>query len=603
MEADSLSPQTAAQHFFSTPELLRLILFESFNPQEKIDLLVLSNVSKLLRALALPTLVHKLSVPFSGAESIRLCLAGNPGLVEHIRHIRLWDDDVHRVFRHRQDPTAARLSLDYDSQRLPLFDCLGDFLCLVQDRRVLPLPLVDISFGEDGLDHLEAQLERTPPLIDRITALRTLVDFDEVYYNDAEGNFDEDFYRERVDDGWYKRYNLVKKVSSSQDQSGSTTFRLLASDDYGYDQAERQEIHDEYWKDFAAHISPRIKDFSINFSNLELQSFTSRGLFNDVNWPFLRSLKFNAASHMTTEWDQVERNLSRFLDNNTQLEELSILLEDGELAGFNLTQTFPNLRTLALQVSERNCASTALFASRHPNLQDVHLGFYCCEAEFYRPIVEQAAFLDALRILRPPPKVAREFIRHGAKNIALLRTDWNSFDEIGFHRWLFTNQAACDKITCLDFEIEGEELPDVLRKLRQRAPSGRLPNLKELCICNVARSRLLDMEELWKSVRHLKAFLRILTLWDCSQLESVRIEFSTANPIPEDDGRLTMPLGDVPASLKYVTWHATKPNITQYFRVLRSATQASLQQLPDSFRLVVNEEDGIWEQPSDLRKD
>ncbi|KAK0544911.1 hypothetical protein OC845_005367 [Tilletia horrida] len=78
---------TAAQRFFSTPELVHLVLL--YLSKDRIDLLALSLVSKTLRIQALKSWVRQLDIDVKVAHNHLNFFKANPTLLEHVRYLRL----------------------------------------------------------------------------------------------------------------------------------------------------------------------------------------------------------------------------------------------------------------------------------------------------------------------------------------------------------------------------------------------------------------------------------------------------------------------------------------------------------------------------------
>ncbi|KAK0544844.1 hypothetical protein OC845_005400 [Tilletia horrida] len=78
---------TAAQRFFSTPELVHLVLL--YLSKDRIDLLALSLVSKTLRIQALKIWVRQLDIDVKVAHNHLNFFKANPTLLEHVRYLRL----------------------------------------------------------------------------------------------------------------------------------------------------------------------------------------------------------------------------------------------------------------------------------------------------------------------------------------------------------------------------------------------------------------------------------------------------------------------------------------------------------------------------------
>ncbi|KAE8209710.1 hypothetical protein CF327_g6336 [Tilletia walkeri] len=172
--------KSATRRFFETHELLSLLL--DILDFEKVDLVILSTVSKQMRAMVLPRLVRSVSLPINKALDFQKLLQANPGLVEAIRHLRVWDPVAIYYARDKKSiPTAFHNDTPPKSDRNQWVH-FGDLLLLVQQRETKQIPFVDLSFGQID-NQLYSQLKRAPRLMERLSALRIVGDYHNSRYS------------------------------------------------------------------------------------------------------------------------------------------------------------------------------------------------------------------------------------------------------------------------------------------------------------------------------------------------------------------------------------------------------------------------------------
>ncbi|CAD6983186.1 unnamed protein product [Tilletia controversa] len=175
----SSPPSVSATHrFLQTPELFCFLL--DHLDFDKLDMVTLSTVSKRMRINVLPRLMRSINLPLDRAFDLQEVLRAYPGLVDHIRFVRVWDpvanqyarnSSVEKVYRNRDAPHVHR----------DTWNRFGDLLLMVQQRQVMQMPFLDLSIGQINKS-LYNQLKRAPQLLERLSALRVVGDFDASRY-------------------------------------------------------------------------------------------------------------------------------------------------------------------------------------------------------------------------------------------------------------------------------------------------------------------------------------------------------------------------------------------------------------------------------------
>jgi len=86
--------------------------------RERLDLIQLSLVSKSMRNLALRALVRNLDIPLSKIAKVGYLLEQNADLAAEIQHVRLWDDEAHRINRWRGVISAGKAASEQGQHHL-----------------------------------------------------------------------------------------------------------------------------------------------------------------------------------------------------------------------------------------------------------------------------------------------------------------------------------------------------------------------------------------------------------------------------------------------------------------------------------------------------
>ncbi|KAK0547687.1 hypothetical protein OC846_003943 [Tilletia horrida] len=104
--------RTSAPRFWSVPELVNHLL--KYLDEDRVDLLTLSQVSKVLRAQALRAWVRYLDVPVAVADKRVKLFSNNPSLLAEIHFLRLCSD----VYQRRDEPKPSNHVSSWDWTRL-----------------------------------------------------------------------------------------------------------------------------------------------------------------------------------------------------------------------------------------------------------------------------------------------------------------------------------------------------------------------------------------------------------------------------------------------------------------------------------------------------
>ncbi|KAK0548720.1 hypothetical protein OC845_003433 [Tilletia horrida] len=215
--------------------------------------------------------------------------------------------------------------------------------------------------------------------------------------------------------------------------------------------------------------------------------------------------------------------------------------------------------------------------------------------------------LPNLRILRARPRTAAALVegRNAPRLSCIEFSPVQTQSELMLDEWILPHSEATRHITCLDIELDQEEVLDAVNELHGVFNAERFPSLVELSLCSTGT--LEDDDHCATGNQHLRLTLERLRL--LPSLRALRIEAMHLQPFPVQ-GPQVLDRAEAPPNLEYLTWHAPRFNCTQYFRAVRVPHERTLrrprdvlkmQRLPASFRAHISE-DGEWVQPGRLRQ-
>ncbi|KAE8220036.1 hypothetical protein CF319_g6379, partial [Tilletia indica] len=314
------APKSATHRFFQTPELLFLLL--DILDFDKVDLVILSTVSRQMRAMVLPRLVRSVSLPITKALDLQKLLQANPGLVEAIRHLRMWDPVALHYARDRENiPIAFR---DYSCPKLGrnTWVNLGDLLLMVQRRKTKKMPLFDMTFGQINMDSLYAQLKRAPRLMERLSALRIVGDFHVSRYSGVVG----------VQSAFIKHGEALSEDLSDilhlaldiQDSVGSDTFQVFHFEGLRTKAAGRDSVLPALGPRLGKRLALRIKDLSIKVHTAATSDMPTFTAMLDRLWPNLRRFQLVLDSNLPEHIGSFKSTLLGFLLRHVSLVDISI---------------------------------------------------------------------------------------------------------------------------------------------------------------------------------------------------------------------------------------------------------------------------------------
>ncbi|CAD6932403.1 unnamed protein product [Tilletia controversa] len=630
--------QTAAQRFFQIAELLAIVNYHLV--YDKIDLIELSRVSKFVRAVVLPLLVENLNVRLTTIRGAQNFLEANPGLVQHVRHLRIWDDVAHYFARYFLEGAAEKYRAAHPAIVQDDYDHFGSFLALFEDDTVKQPPLLEISFGQLRLSELYDQLKRVPRMTVQLDSLQIVDDYDPWSSSGFPPSFEARTipppnHGIRMSEGLSLLLNLV--FDRKQGAAGSISLRHF-------------ELHSFYWitKSTLPLLGPRllqrmaksIRSLHLTVeepSELDVPPFKA---FLEVNWPKLESLRLKFSVFDLEDSDQVLQSLRAFIQRHPQLSLVHIdFFSDGGLhyddSCFWHSCTLPQLRSCWLEYPRPPDPLLVDFAARHTAVEALSLHPH----DEGTAIASQPEFLRSLRVLRSKPQAMRTILDKRPPirelHINTFHEEWDLTEFFNFH------EGPVTSVTFLALDLAAAKTADVLQNFDGLLVRKSIPNLVELAVAlgHGQSSEVPDNAE--DSVEFLSSFLKHCNRFAQCKLRAIQIKYKGAVRLPVEQGLLVAPL-DLPPHLEYLVWRMPFYRTVQHFRVVhkpgppvpavgnfvqhkstagfsvdaesshtpyktsgqaphlsQNSTTRRLQLLPASFRPKVDRKTGVWEDFND----
>ncbi|CAD6976840.1 unnamed protein product [Tilletia controversa] len=373
--ADSAS-ESAASLFFCIPELLSLVFAQL--AYEKIDLVVLSRVSKFLRANVLPLLVESLNVPLTKAAQVRDFLEANPGLAGQVKYVRIFDDIAHHLF-HRRPIVGYGLSVQrsHDAPLMPkdMWEHLGNLFTTLQNNVEMLPTLMDLSFGQFNFANFLIQLRRHPRLVEELASLRIVDDFDPEHH---QGEAPDDFeyhvgFRFRVFSE--DLADVVRLVCDVQDEVGSDTFRyfgIRAADSF-----DRPAFLPEFGPRLLSRLAKRIRHLSLVMDSVSKDDTDTYVNMADADWPELLEFEVGART-LGGDWHRTLRSATvAFCSGHKNLTVTDTCIElpgTSSSAPYWVHLTLPRLKSCSLAYQDFADRKSAVeFLSRNANIQHLSM--------------------------------------------------------------------------------------------------------------------------------------------------------------------------------------------------------------------------------------
>ncbi|KAK0527451.1 hypothetical protein OC842_004866 [Tilletia horrida] len=623
-DEDARSP---VERFFSLPELAGPFLTPSSSSQLDIpDLVALSHVSKSMRSLTLPLLVHRVNVRLTKAGKLLAFFRANQGIISHVKYLRVWDDVAHYHAHFDRDDFGLAIRNPQAPDYAPdAWSDLGQLFAAFEEAAAsTPPPLVELSFGQFELAKLGEQLRPAHRLLSRIASLRIISDF---------GTSRAKNMTQAAVSGLFRTHGpalaaglevLLRLIFDAQDQAhqasssaaGLTHFSFAALSPHAYG-----VVLPRFDAGIWARLAAQVHDLTLTLQHCvdeDVVNFIALLQQQDCHWPLLRrahlAIYHFSAEDLSEEWATAQRD---FLARNTQLEHVLFDTNDygGELEPLWIDVALPRLRTAHIELEPLEEEAQLAFARRHPHLETLRSGWPTPAASVFAGTDTQeggANGRQTLRKLEGGTSAIIAFLDAGVR-LRHIRTEiWRNSE--------YTFSAPAPSITCAEYVLKTASFPALLAG----GPAGtasvlRLestPNLVELALSIGQGARGRERDEPHESLGLLSQLLAHLAPV-CAQLRALCVHYQAAADLPADEEELTNRLlGEgtgLPPKLEYLTWFVPFDNRIEHFRIIRflgpSADEDSglaqyqarirLQRLTGRFRPAVDRATGVWEDLND----
>ncbi|CAD6913160.1 unnamed protein product [Tilletia controversa] len=619
--------QTAVQAFFRLPELVLLVC--THLAYEKADLVVLSQVSKRVRVTVLPTLYSTVRVRLTKVGQLSQVLKDNPGLVEQIRYLNIWDDVAH--YHARCNTANFRPMSKFRSQVIPrtttaTWSSFGHFLLAINNRKSSSTPLFELSFGQMNLLELYVQLRRAPRLIQTLTTFRIVNDLGATHFRGLTRKAVERTLRNHGTTMSEDLAVILRLICEIQDDSKVDNFRTFDFDALRLDTEERRSVLPMLPPRLLKTLAGRLHCLGLSVGDIIRADAEILQVLTEAHWPKLRGFQFYADGQSDEAYEIVQSSLTSFLHRHMHLVESDIRIHDdcsheGRPHWANVT--LPYLEACHIDLEKGSMEQLLDFADAHRDLRKL---FVTGESDS-NALASHQAVSKSLRFLRAEPEAAEEFLRAGAAIVHLdLDVSVGEYDEqrSRFPQCLHPDDRPTSSITGLNLAFFEISYTAIIEKSDRFLPLHQLPNLVELSLHLTLSAVDGTRDSPEQSAQCLAALLHKLAKHG-NKLRAVAIQYDAAGDLP-CDLNLAQAVHTFPPKLEYLTWHIPFSNHTDYYRVLRpqaillppskqlvqslqsppsqssSSTQTSevqakarLQRLPAIFRPKVDSKTGMWE--------
>ncbi|KAL9931266.1 hypothetical protein V8E36_009873 [Tilletia maclaganii] len=614
MSNPSQDAVSAVERVFQIPELVFAIT-ENLK-RERIDLVTLSLVSRFWRSMARKALLRDLDIPLTNWFKIDNFIIRNPKLVADIRHIRLWDDNLHATSRWRGAwrPTAAlvRLPPPPPQQRAHPLDSvpsskwygLEGALGSLFPKDSKEHPTLDVSIGIANIGSFKVLLARTPRALSAIVSLRIVIDHPKTSSTDLSQS---DSWADLTGIAqWDAIRGLLRDINDAQRRRPSSPkLKLFHIEDSTKARVGRHSLQEFYWAGLAAELHPTIESLRLHLSLRDTAGATglldaSLGGPLALTWPHLRSVALIMPSSTPSANPQLQDAIISFLKNQPLLEDIEICAgHKDEFQGL-YQHTFPKLRSLA--TTALSPAIIGPFLSRHTDLQELRV------SELYNDPSDWSDLpaMPNLCIVRAPLQLVRHLHNAGSRpsQIELSDSDTDA-DPDTFIEQVQQGSPEAQAISCLSLSWASRLslMHTLVTTLGHLLSAERFPALRELVLINAAPEEKDYPVFPGRSTHYLELLLHALVT--SSRLQALHVREASLEPLSLDSALYDREFS-IPPRLEYISWTSIMHNRTQYFRIIRDrpskARFGKLQALHASFALH-SLGPGVWEAPGLRRRD
>ncbi|KAE8214880.1 hypothetical protein CF319_g9057, partial [Tilletia indica] len=577
--------ESAALRFFAVPELLSLVL-RHFD-YEKTELLILSCVSKRMRANVLPHLVESLDVPFTKAKNTRIYLESTPGLASHVRYLRLWDDIGRHYCNRRPLPDEDSIPMGYRNQIPPplledMWTQLGSLLSLLHDKSRFQLPFVDLYVGVSSIGQLYVQLEQRPQLVERLTALRLVDDFCPSRHGSLSASLDEVMHSMEKHVQRYSEHleDLLRLICEVQDGKGSQAFQFfgITGSSSAFDGTPRIWFLPNLSPKVLVSVAKRVQHLSIVLNELSPGDLKPYQALLDPDWPQL--LTFNVRrdrDDWDEEWpwlDAFEASTHAFCQRHPTLTRAGVEIHEVGVP-YWVRVTLPNVTACSLNIDDSEASRTGLdFVLHHEKIEQLSLAEKQTHA-YGRALASHLPLRESLRFLRAGPHAVRHFLRKDTKlqhiqvmgDEVIPDPEFDTGQDADVRRWsIFPDARRYSSITCVEYSIAYLSLNIIFADMARILCPSQLPNLTEFClfIGSGFKGDSRDSEDL--GALFLAEMLGVLN--ECDRLRAAWFGCNEFTDLPPDE-ELNELVGTLPPRLEYMTWHMPFNPTTHHYRVVQ----------------------------------
>ncbi|KAE8234055.1 hypothetical protein CF326_g896 [Tilletia indica] len=614
--------QIASRKVWDNSEIVLEIL--SYLVRERIDLLVVSTVSKSLRVLALQLLVRHLDVPLTRAPACVHFFEANPKLCDSIKFVRVRDREAVRHIELSpssltQAPTSKTFkqplpTYDSEQERDPRWFGFDRLLSVIQTHRTLqPLPLIDLTMGITGVSVLKATMRRFPEFAQRIAALRVISDLEDA--QDGHRNLED---LQQLRQLAAARWRQLGLMVADMYQTGEhpSALRVFHADDATYQNVSNWYINGEAWASFKAVLPTTVEDLALRLKSEA--NHNQACILLEADWPRLRKFRLLSSVKDGPDSNRIQTILDRFLTRHQHLEEIWIgHWRDSNL--LQLSQTFPNLKKCFMWTSG-HAKLGPFFARHYHTVTDLEVSSDATDDEnpnLFPPGIVANFEPDSLHVLRTWVEVAEAFVNRGARPRHLEMDKVWRLENLNLHTWLFSVSEAAEAVTCFDVVVNqyarGRSWDGASAVLEAKfLPASALPNLVELALSWEDYSTPQGQDASKNGTGIVRKALA--TLNHQTSLRALRLEHPHAPVFPPDTVIDLEGENAMPPQLEYLTWHSASVNVSQYFRIGRisivhpqvlsdgsqegsvgSVRKIRLERLPEIFRSRIDD-NGVWHQ-------
>ncbi|KAL9936432.1 hypothetical protein V8E36_004500 [Tilletia maclaganii] len=577
--ASSAGSGSAVERFFGVAELISLVC--EHLAYDCIDLSSLSKVSKRCRSIALPVLVTSLNIPISEAKTSSDLFDSNPGLVAHVKYLRLWDDVATDDIEH---PDYIDIRLD-EGDWAQFGRLLAHFNVPTPSSQ--PTPLVNLVAGQTHLFEIYTQFLNAPHLLGRVVSLQLI---DDARTSTLHDDNPEEYRKEAAalsDLGSQITESLTLLLHACFKEQAGTAVTLHNFALEGF-----PRWSDEEMEPTLPAIGPYLQQkLASSLKQLSLNIAVGPGDLRFVHnllgrqWSRLETVDL-CLSDSSDGSGMLSDKIRDLVGNNPSIHHIrASVLNDtrrGAREWYGLAQP-DQIQTLHHEDPDDAEELTAEAYGRLKALQDLRLSAW----ENATVLIENTDILHTLRVLRAPLEAVRIILEHKHQlrevHISPGSAASSMLEELN-------PSTLASTVTFLSMNIA--DLRDPIECLRS------FPNLVELAL--VCPSGPAQAATVWslEAILAILAGVELHALDQTSKLRALIVRTHSEAPLPLSESGDVAADVSLPRRLQYSTW-LTGESSVEHFRVVRGADStgptACLQRLPECFRPKVDRETGVWE--------